>query len=265
MSRHDIIKLDVYPDRAVYLCACGRVGSAQGAVGDRRRGQWANLEEKARANHYSHKRRALRGGMKATLGAPTREGQGMSKKYCGTCQGACEKGCYENRVRHPLLELVVQESLAGGWTCGSLSRAIGRSESAIRHLLVRQGARGGWSPKIDILSALLNEVGYELHWEIEREIAPNEEPLLRSHGRPSTPARLERKAPPHRLVKELKARRQALRWPMLRLELATVELDMEVTAAEVSDMETGYTANPHVTTLQILGLAMGLKLVTKAL
>lgn len=189
----------------------------------------------------------------------------MSRKFCGTCDGTCMKDCYEQRVRHPLLELVVNEAMAGGWTCGSLSRAIGRSESAIRHLLVRRGARGGWSPKIDILTALLNEVGYDLHWEVETEIAPNEEPLIRTHGRPTSQRRLERKAPPHRLMKELKARRQALQWPMLQLEEATVELDMEVTAAEVSDMETGYTSNPHVTTLQILGRALGMKLVTKAL
>jgi hypothetical protein len=175
------------------------------------------------------------------------------------------KGCYEARVRHPFLELVVQEALTGGWNCGSLSRAIGRSESAIRHLLVRRGARGGWSPKIDILSALLNEVGYDLHWEIEKKIAPREEPLTRTHGRPSTPARLERKAPPHRLVRELKARRLELRWPMQDLMIATVEMDMEITASEFSDIETGYTSNPHVTTLQIIGRALGLRMVTKEL
>lgn len=262
MTRHDIIKLDVYPDRAVYLCACGRVGSASGAVGNRNRGQWATLEEKARANHYGHKRRALKQGMRKQLGAPTREGSGMSKKFCGTCDGACSMGHYAQHTRHPLLQLVVDEALRGGWTCGALARAIGRSESAIRHLLVRREARGGFSPKIDILSALLNEVGYELRWEVVKEIEPREEPITRDHGRPATPQRLARKGPTHRLVKELRTRRRALNWPMFHLEQMTDELEMGIMASEVSDIETGYTNNPHVTTLQILGQAMGLRLVS---
>ena len=79
MTKHDIVKLVSYPDRAVYLCACGRVGSATGAVGTKR-GQCRTLEDKARVNHYRHKKRALFEGRKVKLGRPSREEKAAAER-----------------------------------------------------------------------------------------------------------------------------------------------------------------------------------------
>lgn len=177
------------------------------------------------------------------------------RKFCPYCKGRCTSDHIERRLVHPLVKVLRREMEHGGWTNISMSRATGFHRDTVRRAITFKPQ--GFSPKIGILETLLKEVGIELRWVPIKGWTPTRHrQTLRPAGMRTKPYGRRVRRDPHHLVAALKEAR-------IKHDLTMTDLEAEtdITAAVVSDIETGITKNPHVTTLEAIGAGVGLRLV----
>lgn len=177
------------------------------------------------------------------------------KKFCPICHGACLSDHIERHVDHPLVTRLKAEMAIGKWSYRRMGEAINRDPTAVSYILKGHG----FSPKIDILEAMLAQVGIMIRWAK----LLNWEPSHRIHVTPSgrvgiqtKPYTKMRKHKPHPMILQLKERRLEL-----ALTMHDIEVAVDISASEISDMETGCIGNPHITTAQAYAQAVGLRLV----
>lgn len=177
------------------------------------------------------------------------------KKFCPICHGACRADHIEKRVDHPLVTILKREMALGEWTGRNMAKTIGRDLMAV-HYILKKGH--GFSPKLNILTAMLYEVGITLHWT---KIL-NWTPERRLHARPALvgvqtkPHTKIRRFKPHPMILELKACRIRQGVSMHDIEVVT-----GLNSSAISDMETGRVGDPHITTAQTYGMAVGMRLI----